>query len=80
MMPTKASRWISEMEEIAKTFGDIGLSPKIHQGAADVYRFIGSTPLGEETPENRDRERTLPQVVEGLAAHLQERPELRPLP
>ena len=71
-MPTKALRWISEMEEIAKTFGDIGLTPKIHQGAAEVYRFVGSTPLAEETPETRDRNRTLAQVIEGLAAHLQE--------
>jgi hypothetical protein len=78
-MPTKAGRWISEMEEIAKTFGDLGLTPKIHQGAADVYRFVGSTPLAEETPENRDRDRTLLQVIEGLAASLQERATPHPL-
>jgi 3-hydroxyisobutyrate dehydrogenase-like beta-hydroxyacid dehydrogenase len=72
VMPTKALRWISEMEEIAKTFADIGLTPKIHQGAADVYRFVGSTPLAEETPETRDRDRTLAQVIEGLATYLQE--------
>jgi 3-hydroxyisobutyrate dehydrogenase-like beta-hydroxyacid dehydrogenase len=72
VMPTKAGRWISEMEEIAKTFGDIGLTPKIHLGAADMYRFVGTSPLAEETPENRDRDRTLAQVIEGLAAHLQE--------
>ena len=80
VMPTKAGRWISEMEEIAKTFGDLGLTPKIHLGAADVYRFVGTSPLAEETPETRDRNRTLAQVVEGLAAHLQEStaPRLRP--
>jgi 3-hydroxyisobutyrate dehydrogenase-like beta-hydroxyacid dehydrogenase len=80
VMPTKAGRWISEMEEIAKTFGDLGLTPKIHLGAADVYRFVGTSPLAEETPETRDRDRTLAQVVEGLAAHLQEStaPRLRP--
>jgi 3-hydroxyisobutyrate dehydrogenase-like beta-hydroxyacid dehydrogenase len=80
VMPTKALRWISEMEEIAKTFGDVGLTPKIHQGAADVYRFVGSTPLAEETPETRDRDRTLAQVIEGLAAHLQEHAVPRPVP
>jgi 3-hydroxyisobutyrate dehydrogenase-like beta-hydroxyacid dehydrogenase len=80
VMPTKALRWISEMEEIAKTFGDIGLTPKIHQGAAEVYRFVGSTPLEEETPETRDRDRTLAQVIEGLAAHLQENAVPRPAP
>jgi len=73
-------RWISEMEEIAKTFADIGLTPKIHQGAADVYRFVGSTPLAEETPETRDRDRTLAQVIEGLATYLQESAVPRPAP
>jgi 3-hydroxyisobutyrate dehydrogenase-like beta-hydroxyacid dehydrogenase len=77
VMPTKASRWIGEMEEIAKTFGDQGLTPKMHQGAADVYRFVGSTSLAEETPETRDRNRTLRQVIEELAAHLQGRAEPR---
>jgi 3-hydroxyisobutyrate dehydrogenase-like beta-hydroxyacid dehydrogenase len=72
VMPTKAGRWISEMEEIAKTFGDIGLTPKIHLGAADMYRFVGTSPLAGETPETRDRDRTLAQVIEGLATHLQE--------
>ena len=45
VMSAKALRWISEMAEIAKTFGDIGLTPKIHQGAAEIYRFVGTTPL-----------------------------------
>jgi len=54
------------------SIGDIGLTPKIHLGAADMYRFVGTSPLAEETPETRDRDRTLAQVVEGLAAHLQE--------
>jgi 3-hydroxyisobutyrate dehydrogenase-like beta-hydroxyacid dehydrogenase len=80
VMPTKAGRWISEMEEIAKTFGDMGLTPKIHQGAADIYRFVGASPLAEETPETRDRDRTLAQVIEGLAAHLQESKAPRLLP
>jgi hypothetical protein len=37
-----------------------------------MYRFVGTSPLAEETPETRDRDRTLAQVIEGLAAHLQE--------
>jgi L-threonate 2-dehydrogenase len=79
-MPTKAGRWISEMEEIAKTFGDLGLPSKIHKGVADVYRFVGTSSLAEETPETRDCNRTLTQVIEELAAHLQEStaPRLRP--
>jgi 3-hydroxyisobutyrate dehydrogenase-like beta-hydroxyacid dehydrogenase len=69
-MPTKARRWVGEMEEIARTFADVGLTSKIHQGAADIYRFIGSTSLADETPETCDASRTLAQVIEVLAAHL----------
>jgi 3-hydroxyisobutyrate dehydrogenase-like beta-hydroxyacid dehydrogenase len=51
-MPAKAHRWIGEMEEIAQTFGAIGLTPQILAGAADLYRFVHSTPLGQLTPED----------------------------
>ena len=69
-MPPRAHRWIGEMEEIAQTFADAGLTPKFHQAAADMYRFVASTPLAEETPEMRDRDRTLVQVIDMLAASL----------
>lgn len=39
-MPSKAGRWIGEMEEIAKTFGDLGMTPRIYHGAADIYRMV----------------------------------------
>ena len=66
-VPTKAPRWIGEMEEIAKTFGDAGLTPKIFEGAAEMYRLVGTTALADETLETFDRERTLQQVIELLA-------------
>ena len=66
-VPSKAHRWIGEMEEIAKTFGDVGLTPKILEGAADMYRFIRSNPVSDETPETIDRNRTLEQLIERLA-------------
>ncbi|GIX49756.1 MAG: 6-phosphogluconate dehydrogenase [Candidatus Tectimicrobiota bacterium] len=69
-MPTKARRWVGEMEEIAHTFAEVGLTPLLHQGAAEVYRFVSTTPLAEETPETLDRSRTLEQVIATLAAHL----------
>jgi 3-hydroxyisobutyrate dehydrogenase-like beta-hydroxyacid dehydrogenase len=74
VMPTKAHRWIGEMEEIAQTFADAGLTPKFHQAAADMYRFVASTPLAEETPETRERDRTLAQVIDILAASLKAQP------
>lgn len=66
-VPNRSRRWIGEMEEIAKTFGDLGLTPKIYEGAADIYRLVGGTELADETPETRDKDRTLDQLVEVFA-------------
>jgi hypothetical protein len=60
------------MEEIATTFADVGLTPLILQGAADLYRFVADTPIGRETPENRDTSRGLWGVVAALAEALPE--------
>jgi 3-hydroxyisobutyrate dehydrogenase-like beta-hydroxyacid dehydrogenase len=49
-MPSKAYRWIGEMEEIAATFAAVGLPPSMLRGAADVYRFVGETALAREKP------------------------------
>ncbi len=67
-MPPKAYRWVGEMEEIAATFAHVGLTPRILDGAADLYRFVGETPLREETPEQRQRGQTLEEVVAILAS------------
>ncbi|MDQ6834341.1 MAG: DUF1932 domain-containing protein [Chloroflexota bacterium] len=58
-MPPKAYRWVGEMEEIAATFASLGMTPNIFQGAADLYQFIAETPIGQESPETRDRNRDL---------------------
>jgi 3-hydroxyisobutyrate dehydrogenase-like beta-hydroxyacid dehydrogenase len=39
MIP-KAYRWVGEMEEIAKTFEEVGLPGATYIGAADVYRRV----------------------------------------
>jgi 3-hydroxyisobutyrate dehydrogenase-like beta-hydroxyacid dehydrogenase len=67
-MPPKAHRWVPEMLEIAKTFEGVGLTPRMLQGAADMYEFIADTPLGRETPEQaRERGRTGAELVRVLA-------------
>lgn len=66
--PPKAHRWVGEMEEIAKSFADLGLTPRILAGAADLFQFVASTPPGQETPENRDRNRDLAGLMQLLAA------------
>lgn len=65
-MPPKAYRWVPEMLEISKTLGSAGITPKIFEGAAEIYRFVAATPLGKETPENA-KDRTGKAVVQELA-------------
>ena len=66
-MPAKSRRWVSEMEEIEKTFNDLGLTPDIFKGVADMYRMIGATPLGDENPESRDRDRDMAETIRIIA-------------
>ena len=70
-VPAKARRWVSEMQEIEATFDNLGLTPFIFRGVTDMYRMIGETPLGEETPETADRERSLEETVRLLANWVQ---------
>lgn len=69
-MPSRSRRWVGEMEEISKTFEALGLTPKIYQGSADMYRSVGSTMLADETAETSDPDRTLAQAIELLATEL----------
>jgi L-threonate 2-dehydrogenase len=66
-MPPKAYRWVGEMLEIAATYEDLGLTPRILQGAADIFKLVEQTPLGGETPEHRTRGTTASEVVTDLA-------------
>ena len=63
MLP-KAHRWIGEMEEIARTFGGLGLTPDMLHGAAEMYRLVMRTELGTRTPEDT---RPLPGLEETIA-------------
>lgn len=53
-MPPKSRRWVGEMEEIAATMASVGLTPKFHEAAAEMYRFVGGTSLADRTPEEPD--------------------------
>ena len=66
-MPAKSRRWVSEMEEIEATFRELGLTPNIFKGVADMYRMIGATSLGDENPETRDRNRDLAETIRIIA-------------
>ena len=69
-MPPKAHRFVGEMEEIAATYEQLGLTPRIELGAADMFRDVANTRLGKESPEERDASRELDDVIEMLAADL----------
>ncbi len=70
-VPAKARRWVSEMEEIKDTFEHLGLTPHLFQGVADMYRMIGSTSMGDETPQNRDCDRSLEETIRLMAEWVQ---------
>jgi 3-hydroxyisobutyrate dehydrogenase-like beta-hydroxyacid dehydrogenase len=64
-MPRRARRWVGEMEEIAKTFGSVGLTPRMLEGAADMYRLVSATPLADQT--SRQPDPSLEKILETLA-------------
>lgn len=71
-VPPKARRWVGEMEEIASTFADVGLTPRIHEGAAEIYRFLGATDLADRNPEDPEPPPDLPEMLDQLARRLRE--------
>ena len=74
-VPPRARRWVSEMEEIRDTFAHLGMTPHLFEGVAEMYRLIGSTPLGDEFPETRDRDRTFTDTIRQLAQHVRQQDE-----
>lgn len=67
-LPADAARWIGEMEEIAATFADAGVTPDFHNGAADIFRILAQTPFAQETRETFDPNRTLEEALRVYAA------------
>lgn len=67
-MPRKSRRWVGEMEEIAATFEALGLTPRMLQGAADMFRLVGGTPLADPAAKRPEPtlDETLNAVVEAL--------------
>jgi hypothetical protein len=70
-LPSKSRRWIGEMEEIAVTFADVGLTPNILAGAADIFRFISQTELANLSPEQPDAFPSMEKMITQLARDLQ---------
>ena len=70
MMPPKSHRWIGEMEEISATFAQVGLTPNILSGAADIYRFVDETLTANRVPEDRRSFLNLTDIIQILATPL----------
>ncbi len=58
-IPADSERWIGEMEEIASTLSDAGVTSGFHDGAAEIFRLLAKTPLARETRADMDRSRSL---------------------
>ena len=43
--PRRSKRMIGELEEVARTFEGLGLTPRMLDGAADMHRMISATPV-----------------------------------
>ena len=74
-MSMKSRRFVGEMEEIAKTLERVGLTPRIFDGAADLYRFVGTTELADRTPEDTSPPPGLTQMLSLLAGRLPKNPD-----
>ena len=70
VLPTKALRWVGEMEEIAATFDSVGVTPGFHRGSAEIYRIMSTLPFALERAENMDSSRTLAQTISAMAQHI----------
>jgi Domain of unknown function (DUF1932) len=68
-MCPKAYRWVGEMEEIAKTYVAFGMTPKVYEGAADVFSMVTDSPLGKEIVEDRKLGKTLKDAINTLVDH-----------
>lgn len=69
-LPADSARWVGEMEEIAKTFADAGVTPGFHEGAAEIFCVLEQTPFAAETRADMDRARTLQDALAVYARNL----------
>ncbi len=69
-LPADSERWWPEMEEIAETFEEVGVTGDFHRGAAWILRLMAATPLAAETRETIDQSRTMAETVKVFAAQL----------
>lgn len=62
-LPSVSGRWIGEMEEIADTFKEQGISPFFHLAAASIYKMMKNSPLSKEKSNNFKAKRSLEELA-----------------
>lgn len=62
-LPSVSGRWIGEMEEIADTFKEQGVSPFFHLAAASIYKMMKNSPLSKEKSNNFKAKRSLEELA-----------------
>lgn len=72
-LPADAGRWVGEMQEIAKTFRQAGVTGDFHDGAAWIFELLDETPFAVETRETLDHGRTLEESIRVYAETLGKR-------
>lgn len=75
-MAPKAGRWVEEMREIGKTFGEDGgwEEENIFEKVAGVYGVVSDdTVLGKEKTEERSRGKSMEDAVEAIIEGLDEK-------
>jgi len=72
-LPADSGRWIGEMEEIAKTFREAGVTGDFHDGAAWMFKLLSETPYASETRQTMDRSRSLETSLNAYAEALAKR-------
>lgn len=70
-LPADSGRWVGEMEEIAKTFAEVGVTSGFHDGAAEIFRILSRTPFAAETRQTMDTSRTLEESLAVYVDHLE---------
>ena len=53
-IPSKAHRWIGEMEEISNTYQDYDITGSFHKGAKEIYKGVSRSRLGEKRIQPKD--------------------------
>lgn len=72
-LPADSGRWVGEMEEIAKTFREAGVTGDFHDGAAWMFTLLSETPYASETRETMDRSRSIETSLQAYAEALERR-------